>query len=231
QPGAFVEGMPDRCFPEEQCRLAFESGKQQLVILPEFCDLELIEVPSHRTLLEQLQRGEWPAGAVANRLTVAKARQDEGILELIRREREKKVRAAAAQHLVPGKSVFIDLNTRDLASVVPLFEFLEKHNLEPITIPSSQPSPGEYQAFFIEIMARAAGFIIVYGQVGLEWVKGRAQRAYNLIVEKELQYWPIVYAAPPVKSLAGLKFLNCPVVDCTAEFDEAALAAAMKGAA
>jgi hypothetical protein len=228
QPGPPVVGA-DRCFPEEQCRLAWDQGGPQLVVLPEFLDLDSLEVPSHRTFLDELQRGVWPGGAVHDGLTVAKARQDDAILDLIRREREKKVRASVARPSGGSRSVFVDLNTRDFASVVPLFEFLEKNNLDPITIPSSGAPPGECRAMFVEMMTRAEAIIIVYGQVGLEWVKSRAQNAYRLIIEKELRFRPIVYAAPPAKPLGGLEFLQCAVVDCTGDFNAGGLASAMKG--
>jgi hypothetical protein len=228
QPGPPLDGAPDRCFPEEQCRLAWDQNIAQLIVLPKMLNLNSVEVPSHRAFLDQLQQGVWPGSASRQELTVARVLEDGEIPKLILREREK-ARAALAARSGASRSVFVDLNTQDLASVVPLVQFLEKNNLDPITIPSSGTARGLYGEMFGEMVARAAAIIIVYGNVGLDWVKARAQTAYQLIIEKELRFRPIVYAAPPAKPLAGLEFLQCAVVDCTSDFNEGGLASAMKG--
>jgi hypothetical protein len=229
QAGPQLEGADDRCFPEEQCRLAWEQDRRQLVVLPGFLNLKSVEEPSHRIFLDKLQQGIWPGGASRQELTVAKAPEEKDVLELILREREKACAALTAQS-GGRRSVFVDLNTQDLASVEPLFEFLVKNNLEPFTIPSSGGARHVYGSLFVEMVARAGAIIIVYGQVGLEWVKARAQTAYQILNEKDLQMRPIVYAAPPAKELAELAVLKCAVVDCTGDFNEGDLALAMKGA-
>ena len=227
QAGPPLEEAPERCFPEEQCRLVYEAGHRQLVVLPEYFDLAALEVPSHRALLDRLSRSVWPTEKVSSLLSVGRARQDEAICELIREQRERTIAPAMAGSAITAGTVFVDLNTRDLAGVGPLFEFLEKKNLEPITIPSSSAAPGAYRASFVDHVTRAAALIIVYGDASLDWVKARAQNAYHLIIEKELQLKPIVFALPPAKPLKTLAFLQCTVVDSTGGFNETGLASVM----
>jgi hypothetical protein len=228
QAGPQLEGAEDRCFPEEQCRLAWEHERRQLVILPAVLNLNSVEVPSHRAFLDKLQQGVWPGGASREELTVARVLEEGEIPKLILRERQR-ASAARIAHSEGSRSVFVDLQPQDLASVAPLVKFLEKNNLDPITIPSSGAPRVLSGGVLAELAARAAAIIIVYGSSKLDWVKSRAQTAYQLIIEKELRFRPIVYAAPPAKSLSGLEFLQCAVVDCTSDFNEGSLASAMKG--
>jgi len=228
QPGPAIENNASLCFPEAQAQIAHGYGISQLVIVPEFFDLEALEVPSHQAFLDKLSKGVWPGDGVAARLTVAKARQDEAILELIRHERDKAQRLRQPS-AATGSSVFIELNTKDLQTVGPLFEFLERQNLEPITIPSTKTSPTECRSMFVEGVTRSTALIIVYGNATLDWVKSRALNAIRLIYERELPLKPIVAALPPAKQLSGLAFLQCPIVDCMAGFDEGSLVAILQG--
>jgi hypothetical protein len=229
QAGPLVGGTADRYFPEEQCRLAAEQGKQQLVILPELVNLDSVAARSHRLFLDQLQRCEWQGGVTGKTPRFVKARQNETILNLIREERDK-ARTPVTREAGGTKRVFVDLNSRDLHSVSPLLDFLGKHGLRPITSPTSEVPPGEHWANLVEIVTISQAIIIFYGQAGLEWVTSHVKSAIDLLNEKGLRFRPIVYAAPPVKPLQELEFLKCAVVDCTVDFNEGDLALAVKGA-
>ena len=228
QPGPQVDGAPELCFPEVQCRLAHGQGLRQLVVLPDFFDLDALEVPSHRTFLDELSRGVWPAPGAGGQLTVAKITNEDTILEWIRQERDKALRPPVPS-FAAGHSVFIELNTKDLSAVAPLFEFLEEQDLEPITIPSANNSPAECREMFVQSVTRSAALIIVYGEATLEWVKSRTLNAIRLIYERELRLKPIVAALPPAKSLDSLAFLQCPILDCTGGFNRDALISLLRG--
>jgi hypothetical protein len=228
EPGPVVEGAPDLCFPEEQCRLAHTRDVQQIVILPEFVDLEAQDVPSHRQFIEDLTRGVWPAEDKRGKLTVAKLATEDAILDLIRQERQNAARALAEAPLAGG-SVFVELNTIDLRGVAPLFEFLAGLRLEPITIPSTDTSPSECRTQFVDSVTKSKALIIVYGEATLDWVKSRTLNAIRLIIERELPLKPIVAALPPAKQLDALAFLQCPIVDCTGGFNGKALSALIAG--
>ncbi len=226
--GGPVEGAESRHYPEEQCRIAYEVGHEQLVILPEAPDIAAVQAPSHKAFLQRLLDCEWPNKNPAKRLTIAKARQPDVILQYVRQARDRKFAPAPAVPLQPGGFAFVDTTVRDLMLASELLDFLEKNALKPIAIPTSEDSPDDYEALFAENVVRAAALIIIYGHVRRSWVKTRLIRASDLIIGRDLLIHPVVYAALSDKSDEDLKFRQCVVADCRRGFNEPAVRRALE---
>lgn len=222
-PGGAIIDAPGRNYPFEQCRLALEHARSQLVVLPEAFSPEEVdpEEREYRSLLEDLQSGSFaPAARAANALEVARV-GSAGIpgLVLARRDAELVRRRAAA----PGP-VFLDLHPQDLPVVEDLMRFLAERRLPAITMPGAELSPVVSGPLFEEKLIRASAFLIVYGRVARGWVKARLERAVQLIVRHDLGFKPAVYLAPPAKDQRDVGFQFCEVVDAMDRFDGSAVA-------
>lgn len=222
-PGSPIEGALETSFPEEQCRLALRHPCAQLVILPEFIDLATVDELGYRDFLEGLEKGRIRKDVQGSpTLRVAKGRNDSAIIDLIMEVRQES-QAATQKPVAAARSVFIDLQPRDLRLITDLCDFLDKQQLEAITISSSEHKPTESSSLFEQTLLKALAFFIVYGEVGREWVKSRVERAVQLIVRHELPFRPVVYVAGRAKTPAELVFSFCEVVDGTSGFSAEAV--------
>ncbi len=216
--GAPLDGAVEITYPQEQARISLEHGQAQLVILPEFFNLDEVEESEHREFLRGLQEGDFPVGSHGRALEVAKARTGQ-TLELIleRRRRHEEQEAARSD----AGSVFLDLHPRDLATIGGLVEFLGERRLTAVTMPSADLSPSTGDKLFEQNLTLSRALLIVFGRVGRDWVKARLERALQLIVRHDLPFRPAVWATPPAKSADELRFPFCEVVDSTTRFDPA----------
>ncbi len=216
--GAPLDGAVEVTYPQEQVRIALEQGREQLVVLPEFFNLDEVEDPEHRAFLRRLQAGDLSGGAPGRALEVAKARTGQTLELILERRRRREEREAARPE---AGSVFLDLHPRDLATIGDLVEFLGERRLTAVTMPSADLSPSTGDKLFEQNLALSRALLIVFGRVGRDWVKARLERALQLIVRHDLPFRPAVWATPPAKSADELRFPFCEVVDSTSRFDPA----------
>jgi len=227
-PGTRLEGALHTTYPQEQCRLALEHARSQLVILPEFFAPEEIEEEEYRRFLDDLQRGGLaPAEGSANRLEVARASSGRVPGLVLARREEKLLRA----EVTARGAVFIDLHPEDLPAVGELVRYLEERRLTAVTMPGADLSPVRSGSLFEENLVGASAFLIVYGRVARSWVKARLERALQLIVRHDLDLRPAIFAAPPAKSPLDLGFRFCEVIDAMGRFDGRAVASLLPAGA
>lgn len=227
-PGTPVEGALDTTYPQEQCRLALENARSQLVVLPEILAPEEIEEEGYRRFLGALERGALPLPeGSASRLEVARVGFG-GIPDLVLARREEELLRVKEEAVGP---VFIDLHPEDELMVGELVRYLNDRRFTAVTMPGSELAPVESGSLFEENLVRASAFLIVYGRVARSWVKGRLERALQLIVRHDLGLRPAVYLAPPAKDPREVGFRFCEVVDAMRRFDESAVAPLLPAAA
>ena len=83
--GAPLDGAVEVTYPQEQVKIALEHGRSQLVILPEFFNLDEVEDPEHREFLRGLQAGDLPGQSPGRALEVAKARTGQALEMILER--------------------------------------------------------------------------------------------------------------------------------------------------
>ncbi len=220
RPGEAVEDDDQRTYPLEQLRIALESARSQLVLMPEQFDVDTIEDAKYREVLKSLAaRSRDP-----NRMEFMKIGAPQMLDEVRLKIQKLKV------HKPSLSAACIDLHSSDLAHATDLIDYLTQREVAPLMQPSTESTPTEVMDAFISNLKTAPLLLVVFGNAPREWVIGRLLWAQRQKLLKNLDTEICVFATGSDKAPDQLQFSDFKTVSGIGGLDPAEIDALIAAA-
>lgn len=201
-PGEALAEDDGRTYPLEQLRIALESARSQLILMPEQFDVSAIEDPVYREVMQSLSaRARDP-----QRLEFMKIGAQQMLDEVrLKVKKLKGTRAALS-------AACIDLHSSDLAQASDLIEYLNQREVGTLMQPSTESTPSAVMDAFIANLENSPLLLVVFGNAPRSWVIGRLEWANRQILTRSLPTRIGVYVTGPDKDPDQLRFANYKIV-------------------
>jgi hypothetical protein len=220
-PGREIENLEGVYYPQTQAEIAMESGKAQIVWVPDSLKPENIFDPAHAQFLAKVESGKRDRDTVEFVRTSPSAVTAE-ILAKIEHIRSR----ANTPEEAPGAAL-IDTHFKDQLQTFDLMRYLVERKVQPYLNPQ-EDNPSSNLDIFTQRLKQVSLLIVFYGAVAEEWVRARLGVAIQIAIAENFPLRACgVYVAPPHKS--GLntgssqRFIRVDWMDHTGGFDGQAI--------
>lgn len=197
--GREIEGSSGKTYPQRQAELALERAKAQLIWAPQSLNVASIEDDIYRGFIDQLENGARTESSYCfiRESSTAITREIIGKIDQINSAPEPELALSAT---------LVDTHLKDQLHALELSQLLLQKNVQPYINPE-EDNPRKNMKIFEERLKQVSRLIIIYGQVGEEWVLERLGAALQIaIVERCPLKACGIYFAPPRKKSADSKF-------------------------
>jgi hypothetical protein len=223
-PGLEMQDDTTKFYSCEQVRLGLLHAKSQLIWVPDTVKIESVENDAHGRLLGALEKRDAEALSRMGLDAAARARLGLPAYNFVHEPKDSLKRiildkldeAARAGQWVEGgveddapPVAVIDTHLKDTRFANDLGEFFTGRGVEVRIIPEGDGPRGN-DLRFESALKQASIFFVVFGQVAVEWVRARLDRALQIMVKEKcaLSLWGVY--VPPIDEEAGMRPFTPP---------------------
>jgi hypothetical protein len=220
-PGREIADREGVYYPQTQAELAIETGKSQLIWIPDSLVPAHILEPGHAEFLLKLESGKRDRDTFEF-LRTSPASVCNEILAKIEQVRNR----AAAPEDAPAAAL-LDTHVKDQLLTFDLMRYLLEHKVQPYLNPQ-EDNPSSNLDIFTQRLKQVSLLIVFYGAVAEEWVRARLGVAIQIAIAENFPLKACgVYVAPPHKSHLNTRpaqrFISVDWMDHTGGFNIAAI--------
>lgn len=212
-PGREIQDCEGQSYPQRQIQLSLQHGKAQFVWVPQTLDAQTVEDESYRDFLDKLQNGD------RVNLNYSFVR---GSASSVSRE----VLDTLERLPAPGQNgkasalgaALVDTHLKDQRHAAFLGDILMRKHIQPYINPE-EDDPKQNVRILEERLKQVSKLIVIFGDVGEEWVRARLGVALQIAVTEKcpLKACGVYFAPPRKRNVQGL--FNLPVLPVY-EFDD-----------
>lgn len=204
EPGAEIEGTPEKFYSREQAEIGQRVAKSQLIWVPKTLDIEAVEDADYREFLTGLKDRQADPKAYKFIPEAPTRIADEILAQL-----ELLKQAAVPPPLPPGQSVaLLDMHWNDSRFIADLGPVFSERHVE-LRLTSGGEGPESNMTQFNDSLKQASVLVIIFGQVASEWVCQRIVSVQQFFVKEQCPLKLCAVYIPPVNGSDTPRRFEC----------------------